>query len=147
MAPRIKYAVFGTGMLALAAGVSFSLWMLLATGTAGPEAPPLAETLQQTLSLTPKEAASLAGKLQASTAATTPGAEPSLSQALQQALGLTEEQAAALAAQLQEPPEGPAAPEAARPSGGSNEKTSVSDQVDFVVRDAEGKVKQTGSGE
>ncbi|MDP2950426.1 MAG: hypothetical protein Q8P22_12925 [Chloroflexota bacterium] len=161
MAAKSKYLVFGVGMLALAVGVAISVLMLLATrqpgpGGAAPEAgaPSLSQALEQALGLTPEAAADLARKLQDAAPATTtsPGAEPSLSQALQQALGLTEEEAAALAVRLQEAvAQAQAAPLAESAPGGAptgaNEKASVSDQMDYEVRDASGKLKQRGAGQ
>jgi hypothetical protein len=177
MAPRIKYAVFGAGMLALAVGVYFSVLLLLATRTPGPvsEAPSLrlrsgqtlAQTLEQTLGLSAEQAASLAARLQAAAAAAPAGDRgAALVATLQSALGLTEERAAALAAQLQAADGVGAAlglPPATQLSGGTpkgtldsglrrndggkgtNEDAHIGDQLDFVVRDAQGNVKQTGS--
>jgi hypothetical protein len=152
---KIRYLVFGVGMLALAVGVYFSVLLLLATRSPGPvsEAPALPEALQQALGLSAAEAASLAVRLQAA-AATAPAGDSgaALVATLRSALGLPEEQAAALAARLQAADGVGAAlglPQASQLSGGTpkgtNEEVSVSDQVDFVVRDAQGNVKQTGS--
>ena len=147
MAAKSKYLVFGLGMLALAAGVYFSVLLLLATRTPGP-APPstegLAEALQQALGLSEEEAVALAARLQEAVAgaAETEG-EASLAQALQQAMGLTEEEAEDLATRLQE-----ALGQASAPStgGGAQERVGVGDSVEFEVRDAEGNIKQRGSG-
>ncbi|MBI2171957.1 MAG: hypothetical protein HYU30_08080 [Chloroflexi bacterium] len=156
MAPRTKYAVFGGGMLALVLGIAISLWIIIAavsrqvedSAFIGEEAPSLAQTLERTLGLTAEQASALAVQLQ-SAAATAPTGDSgaALVPALQSALGLTEERAAALAAQLQE---AAAKAQTVQLRGGTtpkgtNEEASIGEQVEFVVRDAQGKVKQSGS--
>ena len=147
-------------MLALAAGISVSLWLILAQSEQEParvEQPGLSQTIQQTMGYTEAEADALVIRLQeavalaATRAATTSEAAPTegdaapLSQALQDTLGLTDEEAAALVTRLQEtlalinaPPSG---------GGGTQEQTAIGESLDFVVRDSEGNIKETGSGQ
>ncbi len=157
MAGRLKYLVFGLGMVVLVVGIAISLFIIItapirkeeaaAKATAGASAPSLSQTLQQTLGISEEQAAVLAQQLQAA-AAKAPADDSggaALIPALQAALGLTEEQATALATKLQQAVEAQATPVQAPASGGAYDEAKVGDQVDLVIRDASGKVKQQGS--
>ena len=158
MTGRVKYLVFGVGMLVLAAGVSLSLWMLLARpepvvveAPAGNGAPSLSQALAQAMGLSEEEADELAERLQAAAptgrGAAPTGGETSLAQALQQAMGLSEEEAGDLAERLQAAAEQAeaAAPAGGSAPGGAGDRTNIGDLMEFEVRDASGKLKQRGS--
>ncbi|MCH8328727.1 MAG: hypothetical protein IID15_09450, partial [Candidatus Marinimicrobia bacterium] len=121
-----------------------------ANSTTGGESS-LAQALEQAMDLSEEEAGELAERLQAAVeqagAAAPTGGETSLADTLQQALDLTEEEAGELAERLQAAAESVnvAAPADGSSSGGTGERPSLGDSVEFEVRDASGKLKQRGS--
>lgn len=114
MASRIKYLVFGLGMLVLVVGVSLSVWIFATRIISddppilGADAPILTAALAQAMGLSDAEAEELAVRIQAAAIvgrvtdlAEKSGEEISLADVLRQVLLLTNEEANDLVTRLQ----------------------------------------------